>query len=247
MFSNIDYLCNKNERMGSFRFGNYKASDSMSDLISENYFALLVMSRFGITMGFGDKNVDQVCKSYSVDTDTFLAVINLMLNNNQVSCPSDSPVSLESLMSYLHNSHNYFLEYRLPEIRNNLAKGLNKDQVELNKAVLEYFDKFVAEVKKHMQYENKHVFPYVWALLHDNNNIKHPIAFQEQHEGIENTLAEFKNIFIKYYPAENSNEINSVLFDIFSCEKDLASHNAVEDYLFLPAIEELESKTGKKI
>ncbi|MCC8145030.1 MAG: hemerythrin domain-containing protein, partial [Bacteroidales bacterium] len=52
---------------------------------------------------------------------------------------------------------------------------------------------------------------------------------------------------IKYYPAKNSNEINSVLFDIFSCEKDLASHNAVEDFLFLPAIEELENKTGKNI
>ncbi|MCC8146478.1 MAG: hemerythrin domain-containing protein, partial [Bacteroidales bacterium] len=127
--------------MGKFRFGKYKAFDSMSGLISENYFALLVMSRFNITMGFGDKNIDEVCKDYGVDTDTFLAVINLMVNDNHIICSSDVMVSLESLMDYLHNSHNYFLEYRLPEIRNNLAKVLNSDQADLNKAVLEYFDK----------------------------------------------------------------------------------------------------------
>ena len=228
--------------MSKFRFGKYKSSDSMSDLISENYFALLVMSRFGITMGFGDKNIGEVCKDYAVDTDTFLAVINLMINHNQIISSTETLVSLESLMEYLYNSHNYFLKYRLPEIRNNLAKVLNKDQVELNKAVLEYFDKFVEEVDKHMHYEDKKIFPYVKALLQNKNDNKHPIAFSKQHEDIENTLSEFKNIFIKYYPAKNSNEINSVLFDIFSCEKDLSSHNAVEDLLFLPAIEELENK-----
>lgn len=34
--------------------------------------------------------------------------------------------------------------------------------------------------------------------------------------------------------------LNSVLFDIFSTEEDLASHNHIEDSLFIPAILELE-------
>ena len=36
--------------------------------------------------------------------------------------------------------------------------------------------------------------------------------------------------------------MNAVLFDIFNCEKDLASHNAVEDYLFVPAVLQLETE-----
>ena len=44
------------------------------------------------------------------------------------------------------------------------------------------------------------------------------------------------------YPATSSNELNSVLFDIFTCEQDLASHNYIEDYLFVPAIQELENQ-----
>ena len=38
--------------------------------------------------------------------------------------------------------------------------------------------------------------------------------------------------------------LNDVLFDIFACERDLASHNYIEDHLFVPAVEELERKTG---
>jgi len=34
------------------------------------------------------------------------------------------------------------------------------------------------------------------------------------------------------------------LFDILSCEIDLASHNQVEDYLFVPAIEDIERKNN---
>lgn len=48
---------------------------------------------------------------------------------------------------------------------------------------------------------------------------------------------------IKYYPANGDNRLlNATLFDIFSCEEDLASHNRVEDYLFVPAIMELEKR-----
>ena len=53
-------------------------------------------------------------------------------------------------------------------------------------------------------------------------------------------IIELKNILIKYYPGPGSNLLNSVLFDIFATEQDLASHNHVEDYLFVPAILALE-------
>jgi regulator of cell morphogenesis and NO signaling len=217
----------------------------MSNLISENYSALLVMSRFDIALGFGEKSIGEVCRDNQVDTHTFLAIINLMVSKNQIIPASGTEISVESLIDYLHKSHDYFLNYRLPEIREKLSKVLNPGEGDLNKAVMEYFDKFVAEIKKHMLNEDKKVFPYVKSLLTAKNKDKYPISFSKQHEQIETRLTEFKNILIKYYPAQSTNKINSVLFDIFNCEKDLASHNAVEEYLFLPAIEELESKAEK--
>ena len=38
--------------------------------------------------------------------------------------------------------------------------------------------------------------------------------------------------------------LNAVLFDIFSCEEDLASHCMVEDFLFVPVVRQLEKEKG---
>jgi regulator of cell morphogenesis and NO signaling len=68
-------------------------------------------------------------------------------------------------------------------------------------------------------------------------------VFHERHNEIDSKLEELKNILIKYYPAKGSNHLlTEVLFDILSCETDLASHGQVEDYLFVPAIEDIERK-----
>ena len=66
--------------------------------------------------------------------------------------------------------------------------------------------------------------------------------FVRHHHHIDEKLTELKNSIIKYYPVgQNAYRMNSVLFDIFNCEKDLALHTDVEDYLFVPAILQLET------
>ena len=69
----------------------------------------------------------------------------------------------------------------------------------------------------------------------------HISIFQDRHNEIDSKLTELKNILIKYYPAKGNNHLlTEVLFDILLCEKDLASHNQVEDYLLVPAVEAIE-------
>ena len=95
-----------------------------------------------------------------------------------------------------------------------------------------------------MEYENKKVFAYVRALLAGEHTTEYNIGvFARHHDQVNAKLTELKNIIIKYYPANGDNRLlNATLFDIFSCEEDLASHNRVEDYLFVPAIMELEKR-----
>ena len=38
-----------------YKLGAYNQNNRMSDLVCDNYPVLLVMSRFGIALGFGDK------------------------------------------------------------------------------------------------------------------------------------------------------------------------------------------------
>ena len=42
-----------------YKNGMYRETDKMSDLICENYPMVLVMSRFGIALGFGEKNIGE--------------------------------------------------------------------------------------------------------------------------------------------------------------------------------------------
>lgn len=226
------------------RLGRYKPADRMSDLVCENYSILFVMSRFGIALGFGDRSIDAVCRQNDVDTTTFLAVVNMMLDDDpQPVRGEDTPISVEGFLRYLHSSHDYFLDYRLPAIRVKLAEAIDNPHTDVSVVVMRFFDEYAAEVRRHMIYEEHTVFPYVRRLLAGEASPGYDITvFERQHDQIEAKITELKNILIKYYPAEYSNELNSVLFDIFQCESDLALHNMVENNLFVPVVMALERK-----
>ena len=222
------------------QFDKFSETDSMSVLVNNNFRVLLVMSRFGIGLGFGDSNIGEVCRKSGVDVKTFLAVVNLLLDENSAEHPEED-ISVASVLTYLHHSHEYFLGFRLPEIRNKLIQTVGQKD-DLSKAIISYFDEYIDEVHKHMKYEEDVVFPYVRKLLNGKKAAGYHIdVFERRHNHVEARLTEFKDILIRFYPSRSTNELNSVLFDIFSCEKDLASHNEVEDKILVPTVAKLES------
>ncbi|MBQ1969971.1 MAG: hemerythrin domain-containing protein, partial [Paludibacteraceae bacterium] len=109
-----------------YKIGQYKATDLMSDLICKNYPMLLVMSRFGIALGFGEDTIDTACRKNNVDTGTFLSVVNLLIGEEIGYRAETLPnISIPSLVEYLRNSHSYFLDFRLPSIKNSLINALS--------------------------------------------------------------------------------------------------------------------------
>lgn len=222
-----------------YKSGGYGGDDRMCDLVCDRYPVLQVMSRFGIALGFGDKSIAEVCADNRVDTATFLAVVNLLMNHGLGEELADG-VSVRALTDYLHNSHGYFLNFRLPAIRRKLIEAVDCAQNDVAFAILRFFDEYVAEVQRHMAYEEERVFPYVERLLAGERQNDYSIEiFRRHHDQVDAKLRELKNIIIKYYPSGSTNELNGVLFDIFTCEQELASHNAVEDEIFIPAVERL--------
>lgn len=225
-----------------YKNGKYRETDKMSDLICENYPMVLVMSRFGIALGFGEKNIGEVCRQNGVDACTFLTVVNFLTED--ISAPVtdlNKYLSIDALITYLHNAHDYFLNFRLPHLRRKLVEAIDECPKDVAFVIRNFFDEYAEEVNKHMSYEEKVVFPYVRGLLAGKKDPKYNISiFRKRHDQIEMKIVELKNILIKYYPGPGSNLLNSVLFDIFATEQDLASHNHVEDYLFMPAILALE-------
>lgn len=223
----------------------YRETDKMSDLICDNYSLLMVMSRFGLSLGFGDKNVKEVCEAQGVDCRTFLAVANFISQEPYAYTGEEEAFSIPALMDYLKRAHTYFLDFNLPAIRRKLIEAIDcsgADDVAF--LILKFFDEYAKEVRRHMEYENEAVFTYVDGLLQGHLSDDYNIAtFASHHNQIDLKLKELKNIIIKYYPEKgNNNLLNAVLFDIFNCEQDLASHCQVEDYLFVPAVAQMERR-----
>ena len=226
----------------------YIPNDKMADIICDNYSLLQVMSRFGLPLGFGDYTVEEVCHSHQVDCRTFLAVANFINKGHSRSSASIEDISVESLMTYLKNAHHYFLDFQLPTIRRKLLEAIDCSMDnEVTFLILTFFDNYVKEVRNHMSYEDTHVFTYVDKLLKGKKSEDYDIhMFVRHHDHIDEKLTELKNSIIKYYPdSRKSYVMNAVLFDIFNCEKDLASHNEVEDYLFVPAVLHLEHEVSQ--
>lgn len=220
----------------------YKESDKMSDLISDNYSMLLVMSRFGIPMGVGEKSIKDVCTQHGVHSPTFLTVVNFLLEEVPPK-GNYKELSKEQLITYLQHAHDYFLNFRLPNIRRKLIEAIKDCPKDVAFVITRFFDEYAGEVNKHMMYEEHTVFPYVQKLLKGEKDDHYNIGiFKKRHDQIELKIVELKNILIKYYPVDGGHLLNSVLYDIFDTEQDLASHNIIEDNLFIPAIQEIEKE-----
>lgn len=222
------------------KMGIYHATDTMRSLIMDNSQLLMVINRFGISLGFGEKSVKEICEEQSIDSDTFLAVANFISGYAE----SSENLSIPSLINYLKRAHTFFLDYNLPTIRRRLIDSIDySDSMGMVQLIIKFYDEYVAEVRRHMEYEDNVVFSYVENLLIGRLDADYTIrSFAEKHNHIEPKLNELKNIIINYYPERGNDQLTSVLFDIVSCERDLSSHCQVEDFLFIPAVELLEEE-----
>ncbi len=215
----------------------------MRDLVKDNSLLVLVISRFNMSLGFGEKTVREVCRFHNVDENTFLTVANFVSEKDY----EYNNVSLSSLIGYLKNAHEYFLEFNLPNIRRKLLESLDCSSTnDIAILILRFYDEYVTEVRKHMELENEVVFTYVEQLtqgfLSQDYNIS---TFAGKHTPIGNKLKELKDVIIRYYPEKNNYLLNSVLLDIIQCEEDLNSHCQVEDKIFVPAVKAIESQIKK--
>lgn len=227
----------KNQKM-------YEASDKMISLIRDNYNLLQSLGSFGISLGFGDKTVKQVCDDQNVDTNTFLAVVNFTINGYR-EMDDVSRLSVPTLLQYLKASHDYFIGFQLPFIRKELVDALDEND-NLARLILKLYDEYSRSVTQHMKYEEKTVFPYVESLIAGKPMANYAIDMYSKHHGQESMkLRELKSIIIKYFPGDSlrNNQLSATLYDIYNNEEWLALHAEVEDKIFIPAIKCLEDKS----
>ena len=222
--------------------GKYTTSDLMSDLICDNYSILRVIDRYGIPIGFAEKTIEDVCRDNNVNAETFVEIVNLLLRlNDNTYKPSLDNLEVNDIVRYLKVSHEYYINQKLPSIREKLVAVLSDDKI--SKLILKYYDDYIIHTQQHFFYEEDNVFPYIESLTEGKHSEEYFISqFSEKHDHIEEPLTEFKNIIIKYYSGNDHHEIIEVIYDILSCADDLSAHNQIEDRLLVPLIRKIEQQ-----
>ena len=219
----------------------YEPDDKMISLIRDNYDLLQSLGSFGISLGFGDKTVRETCEDNHVDTNTFLAVVNFTINGYG-EFQTDKEISVPTLLHYLEACHAYFLDFQLPYIRRELQESLD-DHDSLGNLILRFYDEYAHEIRRHMKYEQKTLFPYVQSLLDGHPAPDYNVdTFSKHHGATDKKLRELKLLIIKYLPQDglHNNQLTATLHDIYENEVWLRQHAMVEDCIFVPAIRHLE-------
>lgn len=228
----------------------YEPEDSMLSLIRDNYNVLQSLGAFGISLGFGNKTVRQVCEEGNVDTFTFLAVVNLTINGYHSKNDVEN-LDVRTLLRYLKASHEYYLEFQLPFLRRELTESLDEGNG-LGRLILKIYDEYARFISHHMKLEEQILFPYVEGMLdgkavsadRSGDDIE---TFSKHHDKTGDKLKELKSIIIKYLPSDSkhNNMLTAALHDIYNLEEWLAFHADVEEKFFEPAIAMLETKKDR--
>lgn len=219
----------------------YEPKDMMIDLIRDNYNVLQALGSFGINLGFGDKTVEEVCKDNGVDCRTFLIVVNFLVNG-YFRDEELEYVNVGTLLHYLQANHKYYLDFQLPFMRKELSDSLNPDG-RVDKLIMDFYDAYAAEVRKHMKYEEDRLFPYINSLLEGVREEAYNIDAYAKHHGMADVkLKELKNIIIKYLPGDSlrNNMLTATLYDLYNNEEWLQLHAKVENEILVPVIKNME-------
>lgn len=221
------------------------ASESrLSDLITAHPSLMTLLKRLGISLGFGDRSIDDVCQQSGVDTSFFLLICNVHTFNNYV--PSTATIlgtDMTGLVPYLERSHKYYVEKRLPHIERHLDAIAQSLGGRIGQVFISFFKEYKTEVEAHFLHEERDVFPHIIALMNGQRDSSYSIdSFLQTHSDIEGKLGDLLNIVFKYLPPQDDDDdVLDVVYDILRLSEDLKKHTLIEEKIMVPLVQHLEN------
>ncbi|MBR3452390.1 MAG: hemerythrin domain-containing protein, partial [Muribaculaceae bacterium] len=155
----------------------FSSESRLSDLITAHPSLLTLLTRLGISLGFGDRSIQDVCEESEVDTAFFLLICNVYTFNNYV--PSTAAIlgtDMTGLVPYLERSHKYYVDKRLPHIESHLDAIAQKLNGRIGQVFISFFKEYKCEVVDHFVHEEKDVFPHIRALMNGERDSTYRIG-----------------------------------------------------------------------
>lgn len=209
----------------------------MSDMIASNYDLILMLPRFGIPLGFGEKSVKEVCRERGVDENFFLTVCNIYSFDDYR--PDDEEVAAidhRLVVEHLQASHRYYIEDRLPHMQHHLDHVAESAGDHSAAVLKKYFSDYCREVRDHVRREERNLVSMLDSLSEGEPLSKIVTDhYVKSHDNIKDKLSDLTQIIYKYIPGERLNEeMMELVFDIMQLSRDLEKHAMIEELLLMP-------------
>ncbi len=225
----------------------FSPKSKLADLIQANYKLLFVLRRMGIALGFGETNVEEMCRRYEISPDFFLMICRIHSSDN-LPLPDEwiERLKVSELIDYLHRSHQYYSR-QIPLLRQKVRQMASPCEPIHLKILERFIDDYQQETLHHFAYEEETVFPYIRDLAEGRPGNGYSIEqFERNHSNIEEKLNDLQNIILKYLPENSQADLrDEVLFDIFLLEEDLNKHTLIENHILIPYVAQLESHENR--
>ena len=223
----------------------FSKDTKFAELMTDDRRLLQLLPRFGIGLGFGDRNVDQVCQMNHVNTGLFLMICEIYSDSSFKPEKHElQHIDMGDLLSYLKASHLYYLDERFPHIEEHLQRIIDACGQKYGPMLSHFYDEYKQEVMRHIKYyEEEVVFPYIEALLNGKRTDSYKIdEFEHNHTNIQDTLDDMMNILLKYLPGDIlPKERIEISHDIIELSDDLNRHSLIEERILIPCVESLEN------
>ena len=218
----------------------------MADLLDVNFSILGVFSRFGMSYGFGEATVKEVCDGMGIDPETFLIICKVYaFDGYRPSREQMEGACLEDIVRYLRLSHTYYLETMVPALAAAIEDMIGPCDDMHKKVIRKFFGDYKEELERHFDYEEKTVFPYVEAMIDSREREPYTIGeYEKNHSNVEEKLDDLKKLVTMYQPSQSSSQdCFRVLFYLYSLESDLERHTFIEDGILVPVVSRMEDES----
>ncbi len=227
----------------------YSEKMKAADLISADWNLLSIFERLDIKLGFGEATIAEICSRYNLSTELFLMICNIYsFDNYRPKTEILKKEDLPHILSYLRASHKHYMTNCFPRLHNNIHIMMEEYEDTNSYVLNKFYDDYDSEIKKHFEYEENSVFPYIESLLDRKKENMYKISdFEDNHTNVEEKLNDLKNIIIKYLPGTYTSNIRmKVLNEIFKIENDLRKHTLVENKILIPLVTKIEKSYGRE-
>ena len=215
----------------------------LADLIAANHNVILLLPRFGIPLGFGEKSVREVCAAHNVPVDFMLLICNVYTFDDYLPEIEElAATDMRPLVKYLEESHKYYTLERLPHIEAHLHHIADRIGGKYQQILKQFYSDFRSEIEAHFKSEEENEFPLLKALqqgIRTKNKVT--THSEKSHGGLVDKLGDLTQIVYKYLPGNIlPEETMELVFDILQLSADIQKHALIEDKILIPYINHLE-------